>query len=154
MKIHVQFNPYFVVLVVVLLAIYSHVRAQDVAPSVCRDTTYESGIRYIFHDLPDSWVSKDGFWYVAEDTLLDGHTLIADAVVTYPLDASGILPGEAVIGSMDYSITVKGTADTAPCNQPPESIPSTPQCPAWSFNTGTGKIECLWDLPPAPEHSS
>lgn len=150
MRLKLSFNlGLVIILVVIMLLMNGRTNAQEPALYVCRDTSYEGGIRYEFRNLPDAWVTVDGFWYVAEGTLLDGHTLIADALTDYPADASGIKPGEAVIGNTDYSIMLKGTSDTAPCDLPPESTPAAPQCPAWAFDSNTGEIICLWSLPKA-----
>lgn len=123
-------------------------QAADILPTVCRDTSYPAGIRYEFRNIPQNWIEKTGYWYVADDGEMQGNTFIADALTSYPvLDSSGIKLGEAVFGTPDYGVILRGTADTAPCDLPPESAPDAPQCPAWAINSETGELVCLWSLP-------
>lgn len=130
-------------------------QAADILPTVCRDMSYPAGIRYEFRNIPQNWIDVTGYWYVADDGAMTqsnyGNIFVADALTSYPADASGIKAGEAVFGTPDYSFILRGTAETLPCNLPVPTTPEQTPCPAWAINGETGELVCLWDLPKAPQ---
>lgn len=128
-------------------------KAADTLPTVCRDTSVE-WIRYQFRNIPENWIDVTGYWYVADGGNMTqsnyGNVFVADALTSYPPDASGIKPGEAVFGTMDYTIILRGDADSLPCNMPvPVATPVSTPCPAWAIDSNTGELVCLWSLPKA-----
>lgn len=150
-----------VLIVVITVALFSlfmiainPTKAADTLPTVCRDTSVE-WIRYQFRNIPENWIDVTGYWYVADGGNMTqsnyGNVFVADALTSYPPDASGIKPGEAVFGTMDYTIILRGDADSLPCNMPvPVATPVSTPCPAWAINGETGELVCLFDLPYAP----
>lgn len=128
-------------------------RAADLMPTVCRDTSYTAGIRYKFENIPYNWINKVGIWWVAADTEMDGNTMIADAITYDSNDATDLKAGDALLGTADYTVILRGTLGTSdtlptqPCDQPPATTPEPTPCPAWAINGETGALVCLWDLP-------
>lgn len=74
--------------------------------------------------------------------------------VSYPDDPAYDL----IAGGLVESVFIELTFDDLPdCNEPtPEPTPNgsepTPRpCPAWSIDSATGGLICLWELPDPPE---
>jgi hypothetical protein len=108
----------------IILLTASRSEAQDVSISVCRDPYLESP-RFEFHNMPLSWQDgSEAFWYLADGaTFVDG-VFVADA---YPLDSDSELAGQVIVGSTDYSVEVRGDAQTPLCSVPTPEPTETPQ---------------------------
>lgn len=155
MRINLKVRIVLIVLSLLLIAGFIPLKADDNNIYVCRDMSLES-IRLEFRNLPEEWLSDQvSWWYLADGATLKDNTLIADALVDYPVNNDDIVPGMAIIGAADYSIEIRGNADSLPCESEATPTPteteviSNDDCPAWSFNSLTGSMICLWDLPRA-----
>lgn len=116
---------WFMVLILILVSLlmialsFKPAAAQDNGISVCRDPYLESP-RFEFHNLPAGW--EDGtvvWWALYEGGSFENGVLIADA---YTDNENPDLIGTATIGSLDYSIEVRGDANTAPCEAAPAPL--------------------------------
>jgi hypothetical protein len=113
------------ILISLWMLIYNKkVGAQDISITVCRDPYLESP-RFEFHNMPLSWQDgSEAFWYLADGaTFVDG-VFVADA---YPLDSDSELAGQVIVGSTDYSVEVRGDAQTPLCSVPTPEPTETPQ---------------------------
>lgn len=91
---------------------YNPAKAQDIGITVCRDPYLESP-RFEFHNLPAGWEDGSvGWWALYEGGSFEDGVLIADA---YTDNENPDLIGTATVGSLDYSIEVRGDANTPDC---------------------------------------
>jgi hypothetical protein len=119
----------FIILWIVIslwMLIYNKkVEAQDMSITVCRDTSVDTP-RFEFHNLPQSW--QDGtqvYWSLSDGGGFVDGVLYLDALTEYEDNPQGITAGMALVGSVDYSIEVRGDASTPDC----EPVEVTPEAP-------------------------
>lgn len=141
--------------IVVILIAASRASAQD-SITVCRDPRFPTG-RIEFRGMPDGWNTDpaQGWWILADGsgyypaTEHYSNTIVADVLVEgevqilgegFPEWEQNIAVGDALIGNGDYTIILKGNAEspecdvsTSPVQEPgytyPEPTPTTVPVP-------------------------